>query len=267
MSFKKEKSEQKEIENEEKLKKEKEKEILDDHRTPEEKDGLSKYETILWQIFNLRDQEEPTKSGVVFNIINLVTLMLNIIILILETDSFLMSFWSFAYIVFSFEVFYTIYFTLEVAITIYTSYSSRRFRLYPSWARRLRFFVTFWNLFDQVTLLLQYYYISFVTINFIIIRPVYTFALHILQLFRIIRMLRIIVPLNGFSVIFRVILLKWKVLMISFINLITCVILFAVIIFTIENRVQPENFESIPRTLYYTLVTISTLGYGNYFLI
>jgi voltage-gated potassium channel len=33
--------------------------------------------------------------------------------------------------------------------------------------------------------------------------------------------------------------------------------------YTAEKTIQPETFGSIPRTLYYTMVTISTIGYGD----
>lgn len=92
------------------------------------------------------------------------------------------------------------------------------------------------------------------------------YDLRFLRVFRLTRMLRV---LNlekfdrSFQSISRSIGRRKHLLVVSVGSMLIVAYCFAALIYIVENSVQPDKFSSIPATLWWAIVTLTTIGYGD----
>lgn len=140
----------------------------------------------------------------------------------------------------TFELVSVIVFSLEYLIRIYTS------------DKKLKFIFSFYGIIDLLAILPFYLSFGFDLRSARILR--------FLRLFRIIKLVRYNKAISRFSVAFRMI--KEELTMFSVVSLIL-IYISAVGIYYFENAVQPEAFSSIFSSLWWSVVTLTTVGYGD----
>lgn len=185
--------------------------------------------------------ESETKEGRLFDIILLVMIVLSIMILMLESvpayyakhkDVFLILEWIF-----------TIFFTIEYLLRLYTVYSPRYYM------------TSFFGLVDLFSILPSY---------LTLLVP----GMHSLMIIRALRLMRIfrIFKLDSFidqgNMILNALLESRKKIMVFTIFILIMVCIFGCVMYLVERDVN-ENFDSIPRSMYWAIVTITTVGYGD----
>ncbi|MFL0354042.1 ion transporter [Xanthomarina sp. GH4-25] len=138
------------------------------------------------------------------------------------------------------EVFSVIVFTLEYLMRIYVS------------DKKLKFIFSFFGIIDLLAILP--FYLSF-GVDLRSLR-----ALRFLRLFRILKLVRYNRAMNHFTTAIKS--AKEEILLFLFITLI--LIYFAAVgIYYFENEAQPEHFSSIFDSLWWAIVTLTTVGYGD----
>jgi voltage-gated potassium channel len=140
----------------------------------------------------------------------------------------------------TFELVSVIIFSLEYLIRIYTS------------DKKLKFIFRFYGIIDLLAILPFYLSFGFDLRSARILR--------FLRLFRIIKLVRYNKAISRFSIAFRMI--KEELTMFSVVSLIL-IYISAVGIYYFENAVQPEAFSSIFSSLWWSVVTLTTVGYGD----
>jgi len=140
----------------------------------------------------------------------------------------------------TFELVSVIIFSLEYLIRIYTS------------EKKLKFIFSFYGIIDLLAILPFYLSFGFDLRSARILR--------FLRLFRIIKLVRYNKAISRFSIAFRMI--KEELTMFSVVSLIL-IYISAVGIYYFENAVQPEAFSSIFSSLWWSVVTLTTVGYGD----
>lgn len=138
------------------------------------------------------------------------------------------------------EVFCVVIFTLEYILRIYAT------------NRKLRFVFSFFGLIDLFAILP--FYLSF-GIDLRALR-----ALRFLRLFSILKMARYNRAIKHFTR--AVMYAKEEILLFIFVTLIL-IYLSAVGIYYFENNAQPEVFSSIFDSLWWAVITLTTVGYGD----
>lgn len=138
------------------------------------------------------------------------------------------------------ELVSVIIFSLEYLIRIYTS------------DKKLKFIFSFYGIIDLLAILPFYLSFGFDLRSARILR--------FLRLFRIIKLVRYNKAISRFSIAFRMI--KEELTMFSVVSLIL-IYISAVGIYYFENAVQPEAFSSIFSSLWWSVVTLTTVGYGD----
>ena len=144
------------------------------------------------------------------------------------------------YILNTFEFLSVIIFTLEYLIRIYFT------------DKKIKFIFSFYGIIDLLAILPFYLSFGFDLRSARILR--------FLRLFRIIKLVRYNKAINRFSVAFNMI--KEELTMFSVVSLIL-IYISAVGIYYFENAVQPEAFSSIFSSLWWSVVTLTTVGYGD----
>lgn len=152
-----------------------------------------------------------------------------------------------------FEFFSVIIFTIEYVIRVWTCVEMPSYQR-PIWGR-LKFMMTPLVLLDLLAILP--FYLAFFNHNVIFLR---TFRL--LRLLYIAKLYRYH---HSFQLILRIFKNKKEELLVTLIFMIILLIVLSCLIFYIEYPVQPQNFPDIPTTMWWGIVTLTTVGYGDVF--
>ena len=150
-----------------------------------------------------------------------------------------------------FEVVSVAIFTLEYALRVWTAPEDPRYAERP-FADRLRYIVQPYMLIDLVAIAPAY------------IALFVPFAdLRILRLFRLFRLLKIARYSPAVSTLIHVLSLERRALFGTLLLLLCITCLCAEAMYVIEGQVQPRVFGDLPSCMYWAIITLTTVGYGD----
>ncbi|MCW5907277.1 MAG: ion transporter [Chitinophagales bacterium] len=176
-------------------------------------------------------------------------ILLNIFFLVLETlpeleTDYHLFFWRFEVI--SVCIFMVEYILRLWTITVNPDYA------HPLWGR-LRYSITPIALIDLMAFLP--FLLPFLHFDLLFIRSV--------RLFRLLRILKITRYVRAMKLITDVIVERAEELLISFTIMLFMLVVSSFIMYNIEHAAQPDKFTSVPATMWWAVVTLTTVGYGD----
>lgn len=121
------------------------------------------------------------------------------------------------------------------------------------WRRRLRFVFTPAALLDLAAIAITF--APFIGIN--------ALAFRLIRLLRILRLAKLGRMSSALSLLWETVRSRRYELTVTFALAGTVLILGATALYWIEGSVQPDQFGSIPRSLWWAVVTLTTIGYGD----
>lgn len=183
-------------------------------------------------------ETRESKSGLYFDYFIQVLILLSIASFTVETIPDLEP--QTVYFLERFELVCIVIFSLEYLIRLYIAKS------------KMRFVFSFYGIIDLLAILPFYLALGFDLRSARVLR--------FLRLFRIIKLIRYNKAIRRFQNAF--IMIKQELIMFSVVSLILFY-LSAVGIYYFENSVQPEAFSSIFSSLWWSVVTLTTVGYGD----
>lgn len=151
-----------------------------------------------------------------------------------------------------FENFSIVVFSIEYILRLWTA--DIDFEGKNGFTKRLKFFFSFYGLIDLLAIL-PFYLPLFFTFDLRILR--------ILRLFRLLRILklgRLSKSLQTISSVLKEV--KSELGMTVFVAFIL-MILSSTLMYYVENEVQPEKFENIGQAMWWSVSTLTTVGYGD----
>ncbi len=150
-----------------------------------------------------------------------------------------------------FEIFSVIIFTIEYFLRIWSCVENPRYE--NGWKGRSRYIFSFWAIVDFLGIFP--FYFTLLTSDFGIIR--------ILRVFRLFRLFRVTRYSHALKMIRGVLLETKEELLICFSFIIFTLLISSSVMYYLEHNVQPERFKSIPATLWWGVITMTTTGYGD----
>lgn len=181
-----------------------------------------------------------TRAGKAFDIALIIAIMSSLVVLVLDSIPSISAQWSreLKYL----EYMFTGLFTIEYILRLYCS------------PKPMAYAKSFYGVVDLLAILPTYLVLFFPSASFMgVIR-----ALRVMRIFRILKLVRYLQESN---ILLRSLLMARRKIFIFFTTVAILVTIFGSLIFVIEG---PENgFTSIPMSIYWAIVTITTVGYGD----
>ena len=197
----------------------------------------------------LEDFHFKDTAAKIVNIFIISLIILNVIAVILETEeSFKIYSKYFKY----FEIFSVIIFTIEYLLRVWSSTADKRYK--RPFVGRLKFMLRGFLLIDLISILPFY---------LPVLLPFDLRFIRILRFFRILRVLKLGRYSEAIQSIARVIKSKSADLISVIIVIMVLLVVASGCMYYIEHDAQPEKFKSIMSAMWWSVVTLTTVGYGD----
>ncbi len=185
--------------------------------------------------------EADTPAGKAFDIALLLLIMASVLVVMLESIQSLQS--RFASLFYILEWGFTIIFTIEYILRLYCVY------------RPARYAASFFGIVDLLAILPTY-------ISLLIYGAQYLLVIRVLRLLRVFRIFKLGHFLREGEAIVRALKASQAKITVFLAFVLLLVIIIGSVMYLVEGG-RNEGFSSIPRSIYWTIVTLTTVGYGD----
>ena len=185
----------------------------------------------------------------ILNLLLILLIVLNVIAIIFESVSSIYARYQAAF--WAFEVFSVGVFTIEYIARVWSSIDMKELKDDRPIIGRIRYILSPLALIDLIAILPFYLSLWF------------PLDLRFLRVLRLLRLFKLTRYSPALSAMLDVMQRETEALLSAFVILILMLVLSAGGIYLLENDVQPEFFGSIPDSMWWAIVTLTTVGYGD----
>lgn len=181
-----------------------------------------------------------TPAGKRFDLILIYAILISIFAVILDTVDTLSARFTVGFLFI--EWLFTGLFTLEYILRIYCS------------PNRRKYLFSFYGIVDLISIVPSY-------LGLIVVGAQYLLIVRLVRVLRIFRVLKLVRYLSEADVLIRALYQSRRKISVFFLVVVVLSTLFGCLMYVVEG---PNNgFSSIPKSIYWTIVTITTVGYGD----
>jgi len=181
-----------------------------------------------------------TPAGKRFDVFLIYMILLSVAALMLDSVKEISAYWDTH--LNAIEWGFTLVFTVEYVLRVYCS------------PKPLKYIFSFYGLVDLASVLPTYLSLIFPGANYLLI-------VRLLRVLRIFRILKLVRYLSEANVLTRAVFLSRRKILVFFVSVLVLSTVFGSMMFLVEG--PAHGFTSIPKSIYWTIVTITTVGYGD----
>lgn len=184
--------------------------------------------------------ESDTRAGRVFDLVLLWVILLSVITVILESIPELQDrYYQYFFVVeYAFTILFTIEYTVRVAVS----------------PRPLKYMLSVWGIIDLLSVIP--FYVGLVAPDYH-----YLLVLRLFRLLRVFRILKLFRFIREAQFLFNSLSASAHKIGVFLFAVLTIVVLLGTVMYVVEG--DDNGFTSIPQSIYWTVVTITTVGYGD----
>ncbi len=184
--------------------------------------------------------EADTRAGKWFDIILIASIVLSVVAVMLDSVRSIRA--THGGLLYAAEWFFTILFTLEYIARIITV------------ERPIRYITSFFGIIDLLAILPTY-------VSIVVPGSQYLLVIRVLRVLRIFRVLKLVAYVSEAKRLRQALHASRRKVTVFLFTVLTMVVIMGSIMYLIEG--EQHGFTSIPRSVYWAIVTLTTVGYGD----
>ena len=190
-----------------------------------------------------------SRLGKAINKFFVLLILLNVAAIVLESVPEYNA--QFGEVFYRFELFSVLVFSLEYLVRIFVAADRDNPNKLSKWRLRWQYIRSFEGIIDLLSVL-PFYLSAFTTLD-----------LRFLRLMRILRLLKLSHYFKGLAFFVSILHKEAMTIGSAIFAMIVLVIISASMMYHLEHQIQPEAFGSIPDAIWWAVVTMTTVGYGD----